>query len=187
MRPRRIVQLGVGLTLVVFASVAVVKRKERAADLARARSAAHAEELPPEAAIDFALPALGGGTLDLKELKGKVVLVTFWATWCPPCREEEPSLRRLTRRFSSESFQLIAVSVDDDWDPVTRFFSGARPPYAVALDRDATVARSWGTSRFPESYVIDARGNLRLKFVGSRDWTDLDALALLHGIGAQGL
>jgi thiol-disulfide isomerase/thioredoxin len=186
---RRIKKLSLAMALAAIAGVAVgqVAQRRRDAELDSARIAVRADQLRPEAAIDFALPALGGGTLHLGELKGKVLLVTFWATWCPPCRAEEPSLRRLTRRFSPESFQLVTVSVDEDWDAVDRFFAGRKPPYAVALDRDSAVARSWGTSRFPESYVLDARGNLRLKFVGARDWTDLDTLTLLHSLGAQGL
>ena len=181
---RRSVAIGLALALAAV-SVGLLAQRRRDADLARI--AAGADEIAPAAASGFVLPSLGGGTVALHQFRGKVLVVTFWASWCPPCRAEEPSLRRLTRRFSPESFQLLAVSVDDDWESVERFFAGRKPPYAVALDRDASVARSWGTTRFPESYVVDARGNLRLKFVGPRDWADLDTLALLHGLGAQGL
>ena len=178
--------LAIGLALALAAvSVGLLAQRRRDADLARI--AAGADELAPAAASSFVLPSLGGGTVALQQFRGKVLVVTFWATWCPPCRAEEPSLRKLARRFSPESFQLLAVSVDDDWESVDRFFAGRKPPYAVALDRDASVARSWGTTQFPESYVVDARGNLRLKLVGARDWTGLDTLALLHGLGAQGL
>jgi thiol-disulfide isomerase/thioredoxin len=99
------------------ASIEVV-RQRRSAELERIRTAVGAEELPPAAPLSFALPERGGGTLDLAQLKGKVVVVTFWASWCPPCRADEPSLRKLSRRFSRDSFQLVAVSVDDGWAPV---------------------------------------------------------------------
>ena len=151
----------------------------------RARSAVDADELSAEGASTFALPARAGGTVDLAQLKGKVLLVTFWATWCPPCRVEEPSLRELARSFSPDSFQLVAISVDDGWDPVDKFFGAVNPPYSVLLDRGAVVSRAWGTTRFPESYVVDASGNLRLKFVGPRDWTEPNMLTLLQRLGAH--
>ena len=164
-----------------------IEQQRRTGELELARSAAGADELSPGPAIPFELPVRGGGTLHLGQLKGKVVLVTFWASWCPPCRAEEPSLRKLARRFSRDSFAVVAISVDDDWATVEEFFAGVRPPYTVALDRGALVSRSWGTTSFPESYVVDANGNLRLKFVGPRDWTALHTLRLLQGMGAQGL
>jgi len=154
-------------------------------ELERARRFLQADELPREAPVAFTLPMRGGDTLDLAQLKGKVVLVTFWASWCPPCRAEEPSLRELATMFSRDSFQLVAVSADDGWDAVDRFFAGRKPPYSVLLDRGARVSRSWGTTRFPESYLVDASGNLRLKFAGPRDWTNLEVLTLLQELGAR--
>ena len=153
--------------------------------LEQSRATLDARELPREAAIAFALPMRDGETLDFEQLKGKVVLVTFWTSWCPPCRAEEPSLRELATMFSRDSFQLVAVSADDGWDAVDKFFAGRKPPYSVALDRGAIVSRSWGTTKFPESYLVDASGNLRLKFAGPRDWTDLDVLTLLQELGAR--
>ena len=154
-------------------------------EVERARRALEAEELPRQPAMVFALPARDGKTLDFAQFKGKVVLVTFWTSWCPPCRAEEPSLRELATMFSRNSFQLLAVSADDGWDAVDKFFAGRKPPYSVVLDRGAVVSRSWGTTRFPESYLVDASGKLRLKFAGPRDWTDLDVLTLLQGLGAR--
>ncbi len=184
--PRR---LTVGLLLFALAPLATVTVSKIVqhwtGEFDRARRALKADELPRAPAAGFTLPARGGGTLDLAQLKGKVVLVNFWATWCPPCRTEEPSLRELARRLSPESFQLVAVSVDDDWDPVDKYFGGGKPPYLVALDRGAAVSRAWGTTRFPESYLVDAGGNLRLKFVGARDWTDANVLKMLRSLGAR--
>ena len=158
---------------------------ETISELEQARATLDARELPREAAIAFALPMRDGETLDFEQLKGKVVLVTFWTSWCPPCRAEEPSLRELATMFSRDSFQLVAVSADEGWDAVDKFFAGRKPPYSVALDRGAIVSRSWGTTKFPESYLVDASGNLRLKFAGPRDWTDLDVLTLLQELGAR--
>src|SRR5438094_694732 len=115
---------------------------ETISELEQARATLDARELPREAAIAFALPMRDGETLDFEQLKGKVVLVTFWTSWCPPCRAEEPSLRELATMFSRDSFQLVAVSADDGWDAVDKFFAGRKPPYSVALDRGAIVSRS---------------------------------------------
>jgi len=79
----------------------------------------------------------------------------------------------------------VAISVDDGWDLVDKFFGADNPPYSVLLDRGAVVSRAWGTTRFPESYVVDAGGNLRLKFTGPRDWTDPNVLTLLQRLGAR--
>src|SRR6185295_18110482 len=103
---RRSVAIGLALALVAV-SVGLLAQRRRDADLARI--AAGADEIAPAAASGFVLPSLGGGTVALHQFRGKVLVVTFWASWCPPCRAEEPSLRRLTRRFSPESFQLLAV------------------------------------------------------------------------------
>jgi thiol-disulfide isomerase/thioredoxin len=181
--------LGVSFVVLALSAAGAVTAssvaRRASGEFERARSAVDADELSADAASTFALPARGGGTLDLAQLRGKVLLVTFWATWCPPCRVEEPSLRELARSLSPDSFQLLAISVDDGWDPVDRFFGAANPPYSVLLDRGAVVSRTWGTTRFPESYIVDPSGNLRLKFAGPRDWTDPNVLMLLQRLGAH--
>lgn len=151
----------------------------------RARALLEADELDGRPAFPFQLPARGGGTLDLSQLRGKVVLVNFWASWCEPCREEEPSLQALAASLPRGSFEVVAVSVDDAWAPVDRFFGGKTPAYAVALDRGAAVSQRYGTRQFPESYLLDREGRLKLKFVGPRNWTDPNVLALLESLGVK--
>ena len=113
------------------------------------------------------------------------MLVNFWATWCPPCREEMPSLWRLAQSFDPQSFEVVTVSVDDGWEPVEKFLAAPRTPYRVALDEGAKVSRTYGTTKYPESYLVDRDGKLRLKFVGPRNWTDPNVATLLQEFGAR--
>ena len=151
----------------------------------RARSAVEADEMDGKPAFSFKLPARGGGEVDLSSLRGKTVLVNFWATWCPPCREEMPSLWRLAQSFDPQSFEVVTVSVDDGWEPVEKFLAAPRTPYRVALDEGAKVSRTYGTTKYPESYLVDRDGKLRLKFVGPRNWTDPNVATLLQEFGAR--
>lgn len=154
----------------------------------RAAGAMDADELPPAAAPAFSLPMRDGKQLDLSAYRGKVVLLNFWATWCPPCRDEEPSLRQLAKAMDPKKFQLVAVSVDEGgWPVIEKFFAGKAPPYTVALDQNARISQTYGTTKFPESYLIDSSGTLRLKFIGPRNWADPAVFALLDAYGAQRL
>jgi thiol-disulfide isomerase/thioredoxin len=152
----------------------------------RARSATEADRMDGSPAIPFRLPARGGGDLDLSAFRGKTVLVNFWATWCPPCREEMPSLARLAQSFDARTFEVVAVSVDEGgWPAVDKFLAGQKVPFRVALDEGARISRAWGTSKYPESYLVDAEGRVQLKFVGPRNWMDPNMATLLERHGAK--
>ena len=111
----------------------------------------------------------GGGAVKLSELKGRWVLVNFWATWCAPCRDEMPSLEMLNRRFG-DRVTMLAVSVDDDQAQVARFFGDTKPTFTVLWDKDKQFTRTYGTSKFPETYLISPEGRVAAKFTGPRDW-----------------
>jgi thiol-disulfide isomerase/thioredoxin len=136
-------------------------------------------EIEPEhfPAPAFTLPDEQGHSRSLADYHGKVVLLNFWATWCPPCRDEMPSMTQLAQELRSEpNFALVTLSVDDDWAPVKGFFKGQAPAFQVLLDKGARVSQAYGTTVYPESYVIDASGKVIAKLVGPRDWTDPAAL-----------
>ena len=151
----------------------------------RARSAVEADEMDGAPAMPFKLPARGGGDVDLTALRGKPVLVNFWATWCPPCREEMPSLTRLAQSFDPQTFEVVTVSVDEGWEPIDKFLSSQKTPFRVALDEGAKISRTYGTTKFPESYLLDRDGKVRLKFVGPRNWMDPNVATLLEQYGAR--
>ena len=184
--PRWLKEAFVAFAVVAVVAVALSKGLQHfggAAD--RARNAVEADELDGAPAAAFKLPARGGGELDLTALRGKPVLVNFWATWCPPCREEMPSLARLAQSFDPGTFEVVTVSVDDGWEPIEKFLSTPKTPYRVVLDLGAKVSRTYGTTKFPESYLLDRDGRLRLKFVGPRNWMDPHVATLLEGFGAR--
>jgi thiol-disulfide isomerase/thioredoxin len=182
--PRWLKEAFVAFALVSGAAIAISKGVQHfGSRLESARSSIEADELnqPAEA---LQLPVRGGGQIELSALKGKAVLVNFWATWCPPCREEMPSLTRLAQSFDPQTFEVVTVSVDDGWQPVDKFL-GKPVSFRVALDEGALVSRRWGTTKFPESYLIDRDGRLRLKFVGPRNWMDPNVAVVLESYGAR--
>lgn len=118
----------------------------------------------------FALPALGDGERALAELRGRVVLLNFWATWCKPCEDEMPSMQRLYRELAGPGFELLAVSVDETPEPVAEFVRRFRLGFPILLDPDKRAAEAYQTYRFPESFLIDAEGRVVQRYVGPRPW-----------------
>jgi thiol-disulfide isomerase/thioredoxin len=184
--PRWLKEAFVAFALIAIAFVAVSKAVQHFGSKAnRAAGAMDADELRAVAAPPFALPDHDGEPVDLSAYRGKVVLLNFWATWCPPCRDEEPSLRQLAKAMDPGKFQLVAVSVDEEgWPAIDKFFAGNPPTYAVAHDQNARISQLYGTTKYPESYLIDSSGTLRLKFIGPRNWTDPAVFTLLASYGA---
>jgi peroxiredoxin len=127
-----------------------------------------------KAAEDFSLPALDGGTFRLADQRGKVVLVNFWATWCPPCLEEMPAMERLWRRHKDAGFVLVAVSVDTDPGKVAPFVAEHRLTFPVALDSTMSVANKYGVRALPSSFIVGKDGGLAGLALGPRAW-DSDA------------
>lgn len=123
-------------------------------------------------APDFSLRALDGSEHSLSELRGHIVFVNFWATWCAPCREEAPSLDRLYRRFDGEDFEVLAVSIDAEGAlaSVTAFEVEYSLSFPVLLDPDMRSYVAYKASGVPETFLIDADGRLIERFVGPRDW-----------------
>jgi peroxiredoxin len=121
----------------------------------------------PQPAPDFALKTHDGQEVKLSSLRGRVVLVNFWATWCPTCVVEEPSLERLATQMKNKPFSLLAVSVDENWDLVRQHFPKGSA-MTVLLDKDKKVPQAYGTEKFPESFLIDRDGNVRYFVVSER-------------------
>jgi len=113
-----------------------------------------------------------GTVLTLAAQRGRLVLLHFWATWCAPCRVELPALLELGRELcGAERCAVVAAAVDDDWPAVRKFFAGAIPPEVVTVPADV-AERLYGVSTLPDTYLVDAEGTLRRRFLGGRDWQD---------------
>ena len=124
----------------------------------------------PQPAPDFKLKDHAGREIALSQYRGRVVLVNFWATWCPTCVVEMPSLERLQESMKGRDFSLLAVSVDEKWDDVRRFFQKGTQ-MTVLLDEDKATPRRWGTDKFPETFIVDKEGRVRFYVISDRDWS----------------
>ncbi len=125
-------------------------------------------------AEDFTLGMADGKAFRLSEHRGKTVIVNFWATWCPPCREEMPALERLYRRHKDHGLVLVAVSIDADPKIVPPYVQASKLTFPIALDPHADVANKYGVRALPSSFVVDREGTMAALALGPRAW-DNDA------------
>jgi peroxiredoxin len=126
---------------------------------------------PGRAAPEFTLPRLGGGEIALRALRGKVVLLNFWATWCGPCEQEMPAMQRVYARLAPRGLEIVAISEDDDTSAVEKFRARLALGFPIALDAGRAVAQQrYQTFRYPESFLVDRAGVLVERYVGERDW-----------------
>lgn len=124
--------------------------------------------------------------------RGRVVLLNFWASWCPPCLEEIPSMEQLQARFSPDDLVIAGVSSDESWEVIREQF-GAGPSFWVFLDPSAkgsdsnlgALASLYGTEKLPDTYVIDRQGNVRFYVMNRRDWNDPKIIRCLQAVIAE--
>lgn len=122
-------------------------------------------------APNFTLPDLNGKKVSLSSHRGKVVLVNIWATWCPPCRQEMPSMQRLYQRFKGENFEILAVSIDSTGrEAVAPFMRKMNLTFPALLDPSEIIKPLYGVTGVPESFIIDKEGILVEKIIGPIDW-----------------
>lgn len=119
-------------------------------------------------------------TVSLNEFRGQIVILNFWATWCPPCVDELPSLMAMQERTRAKGIVVLGVSIDVDGDAYHRFLKLRNVNFVTVRDPDERVATMYGTSGWPETYIIDRQGVLRRKFVGPVDWTSPEVMDFLN-------
>jgi cytochrome c biogenesis protein CcmG/thiol:disulfide interchange protein DsbE len=123
-------------------------------------------------APDFTFPDLDGRQVSLSDFTGKVVLVNIWATWCPPCRDEMPSMQKLYERFKGEHFEILAVSIDADGrEAVAPFMQQMNLTFPALLDPEEKIRSLYAITGVPESFIIDRNGILARRVIGPLDWT----------------
>jgi cytochrome c biogenesis protein CcmG/thiol:disulfide interchange protein DsbE len=123
-------------------------------------------------APDFSIKADNGRTYTQANFGGKLLVLNFWATWCPPCREELPSLDALQRTLGAKGLVVLAVSVDKDEKVYRDFLAANRVAITTARDASQDINREYGTVQFPESYIIDQSGRVVEKIISSTNWMD---------------
>lgn len=118
-------------------------------------------------------------SVTLSQFKGQIVVLNFWATWCPPCIEEMPSLVQMQQRMKSKGITVLAVSVDVDDAAYRKFLQDHNVNLLSVRDNDQKSNQLYGTFKFPETYIIDRNGVVRRKFIGAVDWTEPDVMDYL--------
>ena len=119
----------------------------------------------------------GSHSVDLSKLRGRVVVLNLWATWCPPCVEELPSLLALHKQMPE--LEIVAVSIDQDPDIYRKFLVDHHVDLVTVRDADQRVNALYGTAQIPETYIIDKQGVLRRKFISAQDWTSPEITSYL--------
>jgi cytochrome c biogenesis protein CcmG, thiol:disulfide interchange protein DsbE len=141
---------------------------------------------PGDLAPDFSLPTLSGGSVALRDFRRQVVVVNFWATWCPPCVNETPSLAKFAEEMRTSGVVVIGVSEDHDRAALERFATDYHLTYPIARDLDQAVATRYGTFRYPESHIIGGDGRIARKIVGAIDWQNPDLLSAVQELARRG-
>lgn len=121
----------------------------------------------------------------LSDLRGKVVVLNFWATWCPPCVEETPGLIQLNQRIASRNGVVLGVSVDEDEAAYQQFLQSQHINFLTSRDASKKSAQDYGTVMYPETYVIDRHGKILRKIIGPQNWNSPEMLAYFDAILAQ--
>jgi peroxiredoxin len=131
-------------------------------------------------APDFTLPDLNGTKVTLSDYRGKVVLLNFWATWCPPCRLEMPTMEEAYRKYKDQGFAVVAVSVDTGpTSAIQDFLHEFGLTFQILLDPQMETLKSFDSFSLPTTIVIDRQGFIRARELGYRDWTDEQSTALI--------
>jgi cytochrome c biogenesis protein CcmG/thiol:disulfide interchange protein DsbE len=121
-----------------------------------------------------------GRSMHLADYKGKVVVLNFWASWCPPCVEETPSLVQLQQAIAPQGGVVLGVSVDEDMDAYNKFVQEKQLNFPTFVDVSKKLAPEYGTSMYPETYLIDRNGKLARKIVGPQDWQSPEIMSSIE-------
>jgi peroxiredoxin len=134
-----------------------------------------------EPAPNFQLPDLNGHLVALSDLRGKVVMLNFWATWCGPCRVEMPTMEQLYHTFVRKDFEILAVSIDVQGVAITKPFQQEyHLTFPILHDTDDRVGLMYGARSIPMSFLVDRQGVVRHRIFGARDWGTSEAQQLVQ-------
>jgi peroxiredoxin len=134
-------------------------------------------------APDFTLSDLAGKPVSLADFRGKVVIVNFWATWCPPCRAEMPSMEQLYRELADEGLVMLAINIEKTGrQTVPAFLAGSPHSFPILFDEKEEVQKRYGVYKFPESFIIRKDGVIDDKVIGAIDWAHPQSIAYFRDL-----
>ncbi len=136
-------------------------------------------------APDFHLTDSEGIEHRLADYRGRVVIVNFWATWCPPCREEMPSMQRAWEQLQAEDIMMLAINVGEDEDTIFQFTANYPVEFPLLMDLDSKVTGEWPVRGLPTTFVVDPRGRLVYRAIGGREWDDTVILQAVRALRKQ--
>jgi thiol-disulfide isomerase/thioredoxin len=136
------------------------------------------------AASDFELLNMDEEKRKLSDYRGKVVLLNFWATWCPPCIREMPSMERLHQQINADDFSVIAINQMEDGDQVFAFTGQLEidPTFEILFDSRSEVSQAYAVRGLPTTYLIDKQGNIRYRAVGGREFNHPEVVKIINGL-----
>ncbi|HEO66286.1 MAG TPA: TlpA family protein disulfide reductase [Spirochaetes bacterium] len=136
-------------------------------------------------ANNFTLKNLEGQKVSLKDFRGKVVFLNFWATWCGSCRAEMPSMQKLYQTLKDKDFVMLGVAVDQTQDPVEPYVELLEMTFPVVYDSDKEVSSRYRLSATPTTYIIDKDGTILGKVVGESDWASKTSIDLFNKLSSR--
>jgi peroxiredoxin len=180
----QLLELSAGLIL-LGGAVGAAAYWSRAAPVGRAAAFPVSRPAEPTPASDLELLDLTGHPVRLHDLRGRVVLLNFWATWCAPCREEMPALETLTRELGPRGLAVVGVNFKESRREVEAFMKEYRLTFPTLLDGDGRVAERYQVFALPVTFLVDRRGRVVGIVLGIRDWVSSDARAYLGQLLAE--
>ncbi len=136
-------------------------------------------------APDFILTDLDGNQHRLSDYLGQVVIINFWATWCPPCRAEMPSMQRAWEQLEQEKIVMLGIDVGEDEDTIFQFTANYLVEFPLLMDQDSKVIDQWPVRGLPTTFVLDPKGRIIYRAIGGREWDDPELLALVRALKQQ--
>ena len=132
---------------------------------------------------EFAMMDIEGKVRNISDWDGKVVLVNFWATWCPPCIEEMPSMERLNEVLAGDKFVMLAINTEENGRSIIPAFL-ERTPYTfpILYDNEGVVQKSYGVFKFPESFIVNKDGTVAEKIIGPLDWSSIKTITYFKNL-----
>ena len=134
------------------------------------------------AAPDFSLLDMDGTVYRLSAYRGQIVVVNFWATWCPPCREEMPSMQRAWEQLRPDGIVMLGINVGEDADTIFQFTADYPVDFPLPMDIDSAVTGQWPVRGLPTTFVVDPAGRLVYQAIGSREWDDPALLSQVRAL-----